>query len=128
MHLSKMRVRNYRRLADVKIDLDREISIFVGANNSGKTSVAHAMHFFIVGARDHVSFHHISACRWSDIDAFGAGQANATLPILSLDLWFGVKKVDLHQVIDLLPNPTLNGEERWSAFVSPSHPVMKMRL
>lgn len=104
MHLSKIRLRNYRRLADVKIDLDREISIFVGANNSGKTSVAHAMHFFTGGARDRVSFHDISACRWSDIDAFEAGHADAALPALSLDLWFGVEQADLHRVIDLLPN------------------------
>ena len=104
MHLSKIRIRNYRRLADVTIDLDREISIFVGANNSGKTSVAHAIHFFIGGARDRVSFHDISACRWSDIDAFEAGQSDSALPVLSLDLWFSVEQLDLHRVIDLLPN------------------------
>ena len=104
MHLSKIRITNYRRLADVKIDLDREISIFVGANNSGKTSVAHAIHFFLGGVRDRFSFHDISACRWSDIDAFEAGQADYALPILSLDLWFGVEQADLHRVIDLLPN------------------------
>ena len=104
MHLSKIRLKNFRRLADVKIDLDREISIFVGANNSGKTSVAHAMHVFLSGARDRVSFHDISAGRWSEIDAFEAGQANAGLPVLSLDLWFGVEQADLHRVIDLLPS------------------------
>jgi predicted ATP-dependent endonuclease of OLD family len=104
MYLKNIKIVNYRRLADVKIDLDSEISIFVGANNSGKTSVAHAMHFFVGGARDRVSFHDISACRWSDIDAFEAGQADAALPVLSLDIWFAVKQTDLHRVIDLLPN------------------------
>ena len=104
MYLKNIKIINYRRLADVKIDLDSEISIFVGANNSGKTSVAHAMHFFVGGARDRVSFHDISACRWSDIDAFEAGQADAALPVLSLDLWFAVEQTDLHRVIDLLPN------------------------
>ena len=104
MHLSMIRIRNYRRLVDVKVDLDREISIFVGANNSGKTSVASAMHFLLGNARDRVSFHDISACRWSEIDAFEAGQADAALPVLSLDLWFGVEQADLHRVFDLLPN------------------------
>lgn len=104
MHLSNIRLVNYRRLADVKIDLDREISIFVGANNSGKTSVAHAMHFFIGGTRDRFSFHDISASRWNDIDAFEAGQDGASLPTLSIDLWFEVEQADLHRVIDLLPN------------------------
>lgn len=104
MYLKKIKIANYRRLADVIIDLDSEISIFVGANNSGKTSVAQAMHFFVGGARDRIGFHDISACRWRDIDAFEAGQANAALPVLSLDLWFGVEHADVHRVIDLLPN------------------------
>ena len=63
MFLSAIRVKNYRRLSDVTIDLDNAISIFVGSNNSGKTSVAHAMHFFTGGSRDRFSFHDISACR-----------------------------------------------------------------
>ncbi|KZK86604.1 DNA replication and repair protein RecF [Pseudovibrio sp. Ad46] len=90
MHLSKIRLTNYRRLTDAKINLDREISIFVGANNSGKTSVAHAIHSFISGSRDRIKFHDISASRWGDIDAFEAGEEHASLPILSIDLWFGV--------------------------------------
>ena len=111
MHLSKIRLRNYRRLSDVVIDLDNEISIFVGANNSGKTSVAHAMHFFVGGSRDRFSFHDISACRWGDIDAFEAGQDNTSLPVLSIDLWFGVEQADLHRVIDLLPNLDWQGSK-----------------
>ena len=73
MHLSKLRIYNYRRLADAKIDLDREISIFVGANNSGKTSVAQAMHSFLSGARDRFSFHDLSASMWATIEAFARG-------------------------------------------------------
>ncbi|MCI5076860.1 ATP-dependent endonuclease [Oricola sp.] len=109
MHLSNIKINNYRRLADARIDLDREISIFVGANNSGKTSVAHAMHFFVGGARDRVSFHDFSACRWSDIDAFQEGQEGAALPVLSIDLWFSVEHTDLHRVIDLLPDLNWQG-------------------
>jgi len=104
MFLSAIRLKNYRRLSDVTIDLDNDISIFVGSNNSGKTSVAHAMHFFVSGSKDRFSFHDISACRWGDIDAFEAGQDGSSLPVLSIDLWFEVEQADLHRVIDLLPN------------------------
>lgn len=104
MHLSNIRLKNYRRLSNVMIDLDKDISIFVGANNSGKTSVAQAMHFFLSGARDRVTFHDISACRWGDIDAFANGVENAALPDMSVDLWFDVEQNDLHRVIDLLPS------------------------
>lgn len=111
MHLSKIRLRNFRRLEDVKIDLDQDISIFVGANNSGKTSVAHAMNFFVNAARDRVSFHDISACRWGDIDSFQAGVVDASLPVLSLDLWFAVEQADLHRVLDLLPRLEWEGSQ-----------------
>ncbi len=104
MYLEVIRIKNFRRLVDVRIDLDRDISIFVGANNSGKTSVAQAMHFFVSGVRDRAAFHDISACRWNDIDDFGDGNAGAALPVLSLDLWFAVGQADLHRVVDLLPS------------------------
>jgi len=104
MHLSNIRLSNFRRLSEVKIDLDRDISIFVGANNSGKTSVAHAMNLFLAGARDRVSFHDISACRWADIEAFTQREDGASLPVMALDLWFEVEADDLHRVIDLLPS------------------------
>ncbi|SIT13299.1 Predicted ATP-dependent endonuclease of the OLD family, contains P-loop ATPase and TOPRIM domains [Thalassolituus maritimus] len=104
MYLSNIKLKNYRRLSDVTVDLADDISIFVGSNNSGKTSVAHAMHFFVSGSRDRFSFHDISACRWGDIDSFEAGRDGASLPVLSIDLWFGVEQADLHRVIDLLPN------------------------
>ena len=103
MHLSKIVLRNFRRLTDVKIDLDQDISIFVGANNSGKTSVAQALHIFLSGDRKGVSLHDFSASRWEDIQAYQDGAEEATLPELSLDLWFEVEAADLHRVIDLLP-------------------------
>ena len=104
MHLSTIRIKNFRRLSDVTIDLDSDISIFVGSNNSGKTSVAHAVNIFLLGARDRVAFHDISACRWSDVDAFERGEENASLPEMAVDLWFDVEASDLHRVIDLLPS------------------------
>ncbi|MCG7981429.1 MAG: AAA family ATPase [Candidatus Thiodiazotropha lotti] len=95
---------NFRRLSDVSIDLDEDISIFVGANNSGKTSVAQAMHLFLAGVRDRISFHDISACRWADIEAFANGEESAALPEIAIDLWFAVQEDDLHRVIDVLPS------------------------
>ncbi|WP_416211520.1 AAA family ATPase, partial [Frankia sp. Cas3] len=38
MHLRSFAVRNFRRLKNVSVDLDEKTTIFVGANNSGKTS------------------------------------------------------------------------------------------
>jgi hypothetical protein len=36
MHLNKLAVRNFRMLQEVIIGLASDISVFVGANNSGK--------------------------------------------------------------------------------------------
>lgn len=111
MHLSQINIKNFRRLTDTKINLDQEISIFVGANNSGKTAVSHAMKFFLGGSRDDVSFHDISACRWGDIDAFENRNDGATLPEISIDLWFSVESIDLYRVIDLLPSLDWRGSK-----------------
>ena len=37
MHVKTLRIRNFRRLKNVQVDLAQGISLFVGANNSGKT-------------------------------------------------------------------------------------------
>lgn len=109
MYLSQINIKNFRRLSNTKINLDQEISIFVGANNSGKTSVSHAMNFFLGGIRERVSFHDISACRWGDIDAFANGNSDISLPEMSLDLWFKVEQSDIYRVIDLLPSLSWQG-------------------
>jgi predicted ATP-dependent endonuclease of OLD family len=104
MYLSRVNLSNFRRLSKVSIGFDKDISIFVGANNSGKTSVAQAMHLFLAGARDRFSFHDISACRWADIESFANGEEGVVLPEMAIDLWFAVEEDDLHRVIDLLPS------------------------
>ena len=52
MHLHSYRVSNYRRLRDVRVQLADDISIFVGANNSGKTSATHVIEMFASGNRN----------------------------------------------------------------------------
>ena len=47
MHLKALRIKNFRRLRDVVLDLDPEISILVGGNNSGKTAASQAIQLFL---------------------------------------------------------------------------------
>jgi predicted ATP-dependent endonuclease of OLD family len=109
MHLNVIRIQNFRRLRDVVIDLDDDISIFVGANNSGKTSVVQALQLFLSSSREKFTLHDISASTWSDIEAFANGENGVALPNISVDLWFGVEATDLHRVIDLLPSLSWQG-------------------
>jgi len=106
MHVKALRIRNFRRLKNVQVDLAQDISIFVGANNSGKTSATHALQLFLAASRDRFSIHDFSADTWAAIDAFGNGDDAAAVPTMSLDLWLAVLSEDLHRVFDLLPGLT----------------------
>ena len=109
MYIEALRIRNFRRLRDVKIDLESNISIFVGANNSGKTSAAHAIQLFTSNSRERFSIHDFSVDSWAMIDGFGDEQPGVSLPAISLDIWFKVETPDLHRVIDLLPSLSWEG-------------------
>ena len=110
MHIHSYRLRNYRRLKDVQIELAQNISIFVGSNNSGKTSATHAIHAFLSGSKDRFSLYDFTSALWHGIDK--AGEADLAtelpedwgLPSISLDLWFEVAESDLYLVIPLLPS------------------------
>lgn len=109
MHIHTMRIKNFRRLKDVQIDLNSDISIFVGANNSGKTSTAQALQLFTAASRDRFSIHDFNSECWCEIDAFGDQKEGAILPRISIDIWFHVEAADLHRVIDLLPSLSWEG-------------------
>ena len=42
MRITSVRVRNFRGIRDLRIDLD-EVTVLIGENNSGKTSVLEAL-------------------------------------------------------------------------------------
>jgi predicted ATP-dependent endonuclease of OLD family len=109
MHIETVWIRNFRRLKDARIDLASDISIFVGANNSGKTSAAHALQLFTAASRDRFSLHDFSSECWDAINAFGEGVEGVELPTISIDVWFSVRPADLHRVVDLLPSLAWEG-------------------
>jgi predicted ATP-dependent endonuclease of OLD family len=115
MHFKSYRLKNYRRLRDVHIELDSAISIFVGANNSGKTSATQAIQMFLSGRKDRFSLFDFSSNAWkllNDIgDADPANDAEASLPSIRLDLWFEVAEDDLYLVLPILPSSEWQGKE-----------------
>lgn len=115
MHLHAYRLRNYRRFKNAKIELGQDISIFVGSNNSGKTSATHAVHAFASSAKDRLNLYDFSACCWAELDAWGnidldAGDpAEIMLPSIDMDLWLDVQASDLYLVLPLLPSTSWEG-------------------
>lgn len=109
MYIETVWIRNFRRLKDTRIDLASDISIFVGANNSGKTSAAHALQLFTAASRSRFSLHDFSSECWDAINSFGEGAVGVELPTISIDIWFSVQAADLHRVVDLLPSLAWRG-------------------
>ncbi|MBB5061294.1 putative ATP-dependent endonuclease of OLD family [Granulicella aggregans] len=103
MKLSEITIRNFRRLESVKIDVESKETIFVGPNNSGKTSATAIFRCFL-GGRD-FKIHDFSVARIADYESF-AGSGDATkLPAISLDLWFEIdpNSIAFGHVFMLLP-------------------------
>ncbi|MBQ6959389.1 MAG: AAA family ATPase [Clostridia bacterium] len=50
MYLKELHVENYRLLKDVSITLDKNLTLFVGKNNTGKTSLMEVIKFLISNA------------------------------------------------------------------------------
>jgi predicted ATP-dependent endonuclease of OLD family len=115
MKLHAYRVQNYRRLRDVVIELDDKISIFVGANNSGKTSAAQGLYSMLEGKKSRFKLFDFSAALWAEIDKIGESAAGDVetplgLPSITLDLWFRVGENDLVAAMPLLPSTDWNGK------------------
>ncbi|PND18358.1 ATP-dependent endonuclease [Ensifer sp. MMN_5] len=112
MYLHSYRLRNFRRLRNVHVELASDISIFVGANNSGKTSATQAMQMFLSGGKDAFSLYDFSSHVWPLLDEIGEREgeiAEAEFPTVSLDLWFEVGAEDLYLVIPILPSTAWAG-------------------
>jgi predicted ATP-dependent endonuclease of OLD family len=113
MRLHAYRLRNYRRLRDVIIELDDEISIFVGANNSGKTSAAQGLQMMLEGKKNKFKLFDFSSPLWKAFDEIGEAAPDVdnptALPSISLDLWFTVGAQDLVSAMPLLPSTDWEG-------------------
>ncbi len=103
MRVSGIAIQNFRRLENVQIDIEERESIFVGPNNSGKTSATAIFRCFL-GGRD-FKIHDFSVARMADFDAFATTGDAGQLPKISLDLWFTIdpESIAFGRVFTLLP-------------------------
>ncbi|MBV6121127.1 ATP-dependent endonuclease [Pseudomonas aeruginosa] len=112
MHVHSLAFKNFRRLKDARIDFANDLTIFVGANNSGKTSATHAIELFLSGGKDKFTVHDFSASCWADFEKFsakGAADAKVEFPVISLDVWISVDADNLYRVVELLPRAAWEG-------------------
>lgn len=113
MQIKLVEIGNFRKLQKVRIDLAEKTTVFVGANNSGKTSAMVALRHFLVGRTD-FSINDFTLSNWAKFDVLGqqweaqkAGEPeppfdwNTVLP--HLDVWLDVQEGELHYVQKILP-------------------------
>src|SRR4051812_43673199 len=108
MHIQHVEIGNFRKLQAVRIDFSEATTVFVGANNSGKTSAMVALRRFLVDRAD-FSVNDFTLTHWSAIDAAGSQwEAPLSDPPIDpfdwgsvcpyLDVWLNVPVPDLHYV------------------------------
>lgn len=110
MKVSRICVRNFRRLEDVTFDVEDRETVFVGPNNSGKTSATAIFRCFL-GRRD-FRIHDFSVSRIAELNAFGETGDEQKLLRIELDIWFKVdpNSVAFGRAFTLLPNLSDNFE------------------
>ncbi|WP_420388819.1 ATP-dependent nuclease [Marinobacter sp.] len=103
MKITHIAIRNFRRLEQVCIGFEEEETVFVGPNNSGKTSATAAFRCFL-GGKD-FKVHDLSVSKIPAIDAFGDGGEAEGLPTIELDLWFSIdpNNISFGRAFTLLP-------------------------
>ncbi len=112
MKLKKIQLRNFRRLENVLIDFEEKETVFVGPNNSGKTSATTAFRLFIKKAD--FKIHDFSVSKIKEIDKFGSSSDDEAenLPAIEMDIWFSINpEIEFGRVFSLLPNLSDDFEE-----------------
>lgn len=117
MHIEFVEIANFRKLLSTRVDLAATTTLFVGANNSGKTSAMLAMRRFLSPRRCAFEMHDFTLCHWPTIIALGdswiaARDAEEVVDLVvapwvgslpTLDLWLHVETGEMHHVRDLIP-------------------------
>lgn len=120
MKIEFIEVQNYRKLKSVHIGLAEKTTLFVGANNSGKTAAMEALgHFLVDNSRFSVNDFTLSnwskmnslAEKWIVDETLGLNDLSedflGLLP--TMDIWIQANKKELHYVNHILPTLEWDG-------------------
>ena len=106
MKLNRYYTRNFRRLENVEVTLEDSDTIFVGPNNSAKTSATAVFRLFVAQNSD-PRIHDFSSPLMAlfDTHQIDSGEAKAEFPSIELDLWFSIDPdTEYGRVAQLLPS------------------------
>ena len=116
MKIQSVHIRNYRKLKNCHIDFGEKETVFVAANNSGKTSAISAIVWFLRNT-DRFTLKEFTATNWASINEIGekwlehdsvdeallsSHQWDNIVP--SMDVWINVEDGEQYRVNHLIPS------------------------
>ena len=112
MNISSIYVQNFRKLLQCHIDFSNNTTLFVGANNSGKTSAMDALGKFLAG-REFV-FNDFTISKRAAINTIGEEWADKEFKmpenlekwdtlLPTMDVWLEVGSSEIHYVASIIP-------------------------
>jgi predicted ATP-dependent endonuclease of OLD family len=118
MKIAFVEIQNFRKLKSVRIDFSEKTTLFVGANNSGKTTAMVALRRFLKYPNE-LDLQDFTICGWRAIDKIGrlwekSKEAPKDLTgcseiLPSIDVWLYVEMNEIHYVSHLIPTLDWNG-------------------
>ena len=118
MKIQSVHIRNFRKLKNCHIDFGEKETVFVGANNSGKTSAISAIVWFLKNT-EKFTLKEFTATNWSRINALGElWVRDETVDeallnphrwdnlVPSLDIWITIEDGEQFRVNHLIPSLT----------------------
>jgi len=112
MRISSINVQNFRKLQQCRIDFSDNTTLFVGANNSGKTSAMDILGKFLAG-RGFV-FNDFTISNRTAINAVGEewAEKECKMPndlvkwdnlLPMMDVWLEIEHSEIHYVASIIP-------------------------
>ena len=123
MKIKFVEIKNFRKLKSCRIAFSDEETVFVGANNSGKTSAMDALILFLKKSRrKEIATTDFTLSNWHVINKIGDAWISCDdpeeldldieqwLPILpTIDIWLNVDNSEVHYVSHLIPTLSWDG-------------------
>ena len=116
MNIESVHIRNFRKLKNCHIDFGEKGTVFVGANNSGKTSAISAIVWFLKNT-ERFTLKEFTATNWASIDNLGdKWLAKKTIDeallnahnwddiVPSMDIWINLADEEQYRVNHLIPS------------------------
>lgn len=121
MKIDFVDIQNFRKLKNCRIDFSDRTTVFVGANNSGKTTAMEALILFFK-AKKNFTTRDFTLSNWSNLNSIGndwikekdVNKIDLTIDkweenLPTLDVWLTVNKDEIHHVNHLIPTLDWDG-------------------